>query len=192
MGPAKTSHSQSPTKPEKERSSPKVHHTYSQNLANANPVTVYSYAPSHGYATPTGGVTQSVRLAPQSSQPVGYAYPSQTFAIPPAVQASLAPRQQVHGAHDNLRKVLDDNEALEVRAERLQREVTELRSQSENLTAQVNALTNENGELREELGYYERARNHPLMGEAVRSLTRNANTPVEQPNNAKQTWCWSR
>eukprot|EP01068_Selenidium_serpulae_P016403 Selendium_serpulae@DN6293_c0_g1_i3.p1 len=176
-----------PPGPLKGDRSPKLNNTYSQSTPVA---AVYSYAP--GYSSATTRTTPGVRLATAQAAPVSYTYPGATYVVPSApIQSSLLPRQQIQGAHDNLRKVLDDNEALEVRLERLQREVTELRSHNENLTSKVNSLTQENTDLRDELSYYERARNHPLVGEAVRSLTRNANAPVEAPPPVKHGWCWS-
>lgn len=120
----------------------------------------------------------------------------QAMVVPPTAYPQQAmvqlPRGQINCAHDNLRKVLDDNAALETRLDRLQRECSELKAQNDSLNSQVVALTQENCELRDELSIYERARNHPLVGEAVRSLTRNVNQPppVEPVTRSTTPWCW--
>eukprot|EP00923_Selenidium_pygospionis_P016551 GHVN01028976.1.p1 GENE.GHVN01028976.1~~GHVN01028976.1.p1 ORF type:complete len:226 (-),score=45.55 GHVN01028976.1:524-1201(-) len=179
------------------------------------PVTVYQYTPAYPSDSPSRDpprspphsthFTQSppslkTRVAAYPPQPiVNYGFgddQGRTYVLPPhpiSMQtSSVVPRQQIQGAHDNLKRVLDDNEALEVRMDRLQREATEMRSQCENLSAQVSALTQENSDLRDELGYYERARNHPLIGESLRSLVRNANAPPDQSHqSSKFNWCWT-
>jgi len=110
-----------------------------------------------------------------------------------ASSGAVAPRGQIHGAHENLRRVLDDNKSLETKIERLQGDLSEMKSQNESLNSQVIQLTQENAELRDELAIYEKARNHPLVGEAVRSLTRNVNYPptVEPAVRHHQGWCWT-
>eukprot|EP00918_Siedleckia_nematoides_P006489 GHVU01014119.1.p1 GENE.GHVU01014119.1~~GHVU01014119.1.p1 ORF type:complete len:173 (+),score=17.21 GHVU01014119.1:106-624(+) len=133
-------------------------------------------APAYNYGHPPGYPPYPVP-APQQ--------------IPPPAGPRLAPRGQIHGAHENLRRVLDDNATLEHRIEKLQREVAEAKGTIDSLNQQVVQFTQENADLKEELAVYERARNHPMIGEALRILIRNANQPVAAENGGRgNRWCF--
>jgi len=150
---------------------------------------VFSYSPS-----PPGIYTGG----PYASQPIGGmgSYPALVYPSAMAHHGGgggIAPRGQIHGAHENLRRVLDDNKALETKIEKLQSDLSEMKTQNESLSSQVTQLTQENSELRDELAIYEKARNHPIVGEAVRSLTRNVNLPQSTDPSTRQAhgWCWT-
>jgi len=144
---------------------------------------VFSYTPSPPVY---GGHPQFLAPQPMGSYPA-LVYPSGVMP------GGVATRGQIHGAHENLRKVLDDNKALETKIEKLQSELSEMKTQSESLNSQVTQLTQENAELRDELSIYEKARNHPIVGEAVRSLTRNVNLPpsTDPSTRHQHGWCWT-